>query len=84
MENDHVGRILCRQQKRQPSRPFSELRVPVGPQLVREDVCGIAKHCVYARGEPSCFFSDCSGDKEKGLELQSDMPFCSGVAKDCG
>lgn len=48
------------------------LRVPVGPQLVREGGCCTAKCCLYAIGFPSCFSSDFPGDTETGLEWQSD------------
>lgn len=42
------------------------LRVPVGPQLVREGGCCIAKCSLYAVGIPSCFPRDFPGDAEKG------------------
>lgn len=51
---------------------FLRLRVPVGPQLVREGGCHIARCRLYATGFPSCFSSDFPGDTKTGLECQSD------------
>lgn len=79
MESDHVGRILWKQQKRQPSCPFSEAQGPCGtPQLVREGGCHIVRCHLYVAEFPSCFLSDFLGDTETGLEWQSDShPFYS-------
>lgn len=42
------------------------LRVPMGPQLVRQGGCCIAKCSLYSVGIPSCFPTDFPGDAEKG------------------
>lgn len=48
------------------------LRVPVGPQLVRESGCHVARCSLYAVGLPSSFFSGFPGGTETGLEWLSD------------
>lgn len=82
MENDHVGRILCRQLKRQPGCPFSEAQGSCGTPPGKGRWLHIAKcnlHAVCRTHVPSCFSSDLPGDMEKGLEWQPDsfIPFWS-------